>query len=164
MILDVSNDFTYGHRAIDELSSFGLDGLAIDLEFVKQVKEKEIRALAEHLAAGRAEAGLPGDGALVLWNVFHNIEEDAALDVPGVTLVPIFTGFGNTATKLAGLSTTQRLFGVAPKDSGLMAFDNRWPINVHCKGFDTRRGFDCQNWLTLFSEPAAQQVGWWVQQ
>jgi hypothetical protein len=164
VILDVANDFAFAHRAIDELTSFGLDGVAIDLEYVEQVKTKEIRALAGHFAARRQQTGLQGEGVLVLWNVFHNMEADAELAIAGVRVVPIFTGYGNTATKLAGLATTQRLFGVQPADLGLMAFDKRWPINTQCRTFDTRRGYDCQNWLTLFGDPVAQQVGWWVQQ
>jgi hypothetical protein len=164
VILDVASDFQVAHRAIDELTSFGLDGVAIDLEYVEQVKTKEIRALAGHLAARRQQAGLNGEGVLLLWNVFHTMKTDAEFAIAGVRVVPVFTGYGNTATKLAGLATTQRLFDVQPADLGLMAFDKRWPINTQCKSFDTQRGFDCQNWLTLFADPVAQQVGWWVQQ
>lgn len=164
VIIDTSHDFQAAHQAIDELSSYGLDGVAIDLEFVKNVRETEIRALAEHLAARRKAAKLKGEGVLVLWNVFHNIDKGLDLSAPGVRVVPIFTGYGSAATKVAGLATTQKLFAVKPEDSGLMAFDGRWPINHGCQGFDTRRGFDCQNWLTLFADPVAQQVGWWVQQ
>jgi hypothetical protein len=164
VIIDTGNDFRTAHKVIDELSNFGLDGVAIDLEFVKQVSEQEIRALAEHLATSRQAAGLRGEGVLVLWNVFHNINKGLQLAAPGVKVVPIFTGYGSAASKVAGLTTTQKLFAVQPQDSGLMAFDGRWPINARCQGFDTRRGFDCQNWLTLFADPTAQQVGWWVQQ
>ncbi len=164
VIVDVGNDFRYAHRAIDELTAFGLDGVAIDLEYVQNARMRDIRVLAEHMASSRAQAGLKSNGVLVLWNVFHNIETNNGLAVDGVQLVPIFTGYGNTSTKVAGLATTQKLFSVQPADSGLMAFDNRWPINLHCKGFDTQRGFDCQNWYTLFADPVAQQVGWWVQQ
>jgi hypothetical protein len=164
VILDTSHDYEAAHRAIDELSQFGLDGVAIDLEFVKHVREQDLQALADHLAAGRKTAGLKGEGVLVLWNVFHNISKETKLAMEGVRIVPIFTGYGSMASKVAGLQTTQQLFAVQPADSGLMAFDGRWPVNVRCQGFDTRRGFDCQNWLTLFADPVAQQVGWWVQQ
>jgi hypothetical protein len=164
VILDVADDFQFAHRAIDELTSFGLDGVAIDLEYVEQVKTKEIRALAGHFATRRQQSGLNGEGVLVLWNVFHNVETDAELAITGVRVVPIFTGYGNVATKLAGLRSTQRLFGVQSGDLGLMAFDKRWPINAQCQGFGTQRGFDCQSWLTLFADPVAQEVGWWVQQ
>lgn len=164
VIIDVGNDFEYGHRVIDELTPYGLDGMAIDLEYVRNAKMRDVRVLAEHLAVSRQKAGLAGESVLVLWNVFHNLDPSSGLGVAGVKLVPIFTGYGNTATKIAGLTTTQKLFKVAPADSGLMAFDNRWPVNFTCKGFDTRRGFDCQNWNTLFANPVAQQVGWWVQQ
>ncbi len=100
----------------------------------------------------------------MLWNVFHNLDASAGLKVSGVRIVPIFTGYGNVATKVAGLKRTQKLFQVEPADSGLMAFDRRWPINLRCQDFDTRRGYDCQTWVTLFAEPSAAQTGWWVQQ
>src|SRR5262249_55902340 len=145
VILDVGNDFAAADQVIDTLSSFGLDGVAIDLEFVQQVRAETLHSLAEHLAAARQAAGLPGEGVLVLWNVFHNLDKEAVPVVPGVRLVPIFTGYGSTATKVAGLATTQKLFGVSPADSGLMAFDQRWPVNTRCQGFDTQHGFDCQN-------------------
>jgi len=164
VILDTSNDYPLARRAIDELAPLGIDGVAIDLEFVHNVEADDLRALAQHLADQRKAAGLRGEGVLVLWNVFHNIEQDADLAVEGVRIVPIFTGYGSAAAKIAGLTTTQKLFNVAPADSGLMAFDNRWPVNAQCSGFDTRRGYDCQNWLTLFADPKAQEVGWWVQQ
>ena len=164
VILDVGEDFQLANRAIDELSKFALDGIAIDLEYVENAHADDVRALAHRLAAGRVEAGLSGDGVLVLWNVFHNLKESADLEVPGVKIVPIFTGYGNTATKIAGLRRTQQLFEVGAADSGLMAFDHRWPINQQCQTFDTRHGYDCQSWVTLFADPAAQRVGWWVQQ
>ncbi|HMN31574.1 MAG TPA: hypothetical protein PKE45_25720 [Caldilineaceae bacterium] len=107
---------------------------------------------------------MKGEGVLVLWNVFHNLDASAGLKVSGVRIVPIFTGYGNVATKVAGLKRTQKLFQVEPADSGLMAFDRRWPINLRCQDFDTRRGYDCQTWVTLFAEPSAAQTGWWVQQ
>jgi len=164
VIIDTEEDFHLARTVIDELTMYGLDGVAIDLEFVHQVRESELRALAEHLAEERKAAGLRGEGVLVLWDVFHNAQQGMDLAVPGVRIVPIFTGYGSTAAKVAGLTRTQQLFEVHPVDSGLMAFDNRWPINTACQGFDTQRGYDCQNWLTLFADPAAQEVGWWVQQ
>lgn len=164
VILDAGEDFQLARRAIDELTSFGLDGVAIDLEYVKDARAQDVRALAEHMAAGRKRAGLKGEGVIVLWNVFHNIDQGTDLSAPGVKIAPIFTGYGSAATKLAGLRRTQQLFDVAPADSGLMAFDNRWPVNTACRDFGTHRGYDCQNWVTLFADTSAQQVGWWVQQ
>lgn len=164
VILDVANDLDLARQTIDQLTPVGLDGIAIDLEYVEDARAAEMRAVAEHLARQRQANGLKGEGVLVLWNVFHNIDSGLEIAVEGVRLVPIFTGYGNTATKVAGLATTQQLFDVAPPDSGLMAFDNRWPVNSACHSFDTQRGFDCQNWVTLFADPVAQQVGWWVQQ
>jgi hypothetical protein len=164
VIIDVGEDFKLGHQVIDELMAYGLDGVAIDLEYVRNAKMRDVRVLAEHLAVARQKAGMTGEAVLVLWNVFHNLDPSSGLGVAGVKMVPIFTGYGSTASKIVGLTTTQKLFKVTPADSGLMAFDNRWPINQPCKGFDTRRGFDCQNWNTLFADPVAQQVGWWVQQ
>lgn len=164
VILDVGEDFLLAKQAIDELSEFGLDGIAIDLEYVENAHADDVRTLARQLAAGRKQAGLAGDGVLVLWNVFHNLKDSSKLAVPGVQIVPIFTGYGNTATKIAGLKRTQQMFGVRPANSGLMAFDHRWPINQQCQTFDTRYGYDCQSWITLFADPTAQRVGWWVQQ
>lgn len=164
VILDVGENFQLAARAIDQLSEFGLDGIAIDLEYVENAHADDVRALARQLAAGRKQAGLSGDGVLVLWNVFHNLKESSDLTVPGVQIVPIFTGYGNTATKIAGLKRTQQIFAVGAADSGLMAFDHRWPINQRCQAFDTRQGYDCQSWITLFADPTAQRLGWWVQQ
>lgn len=166
VILDAGSDVELARQAIDELTPVGLDGIAIDLEYMEDAHAADMRALAEQLAQQRKINQLKGEGVLVLWNVFHNleIENDAEIAVEGVRIVPIFTGYGNIATKVAGLETTQQLFDVRPPDSGLMAFDNRWPVNMACRGFDTQRGFDCQNWVTLFANPVAQQVGWWVQQ
>jgi hypothetical protein len=164
VIVDAGADFALARQAISELSTYGLDGIAIDLEFVETVRPQEIRSLAEELSNGRKAARLKGEGVLVLWNVFHNIPPKAKVNAPGVRVVPIFTGYGSAATKIAGLKTTQELFATRPADTGLMAFDRRWPVNTRCRGFDTRQGYDCQNWVTLFADPTAQQVGWWVQQ
>ncbi|RIK42419.1 MAG: hypothetical protein DCC55_08960 [Chloroflexi bacterium] len=171
VVVDTGDDFELARQAIDELTSVGLDGIAIDLEYVEDARAADLRALAEHLAQQRKTSKLKGEGVLVLWNVFHNIDHNidsidsgVEIAVDGVRIVPIFTGYGNTATKVAGLKTTQQIFAASPPDSGLMAFDNRWPVNTACRGFDTQRGFDCQNWVTLFADPVARQVGWWVQQ
>jgi murein DD-endopeptidase MepM/ murein hydrolase activator NlpD len=164
VIVDAGADFELAHQAVSELTEYGLDGVAIDLEYVKNARPQEIRTLAEALATARKDAKLRGEGVLVLWNVFHNLEPKDKLAVRGVKIVPIFTGYGSAASKVAGLQTTQKLFGTRPSDSGLMAFDRRWPVNNRCQSFDTRQGYDCQNWVTLFADPTAQQVGWWVQQ
>jgi hypothetical protein len=164
VILDTGSDFDLARQAIDTLTAVGLDGIAIDLEYVEDARAADLRALAAHLAQQRKAHELKGEGVLVLWNVFHNIDSGLEITVEGVRLVPIFTGYGSTATKVAGLATTQQLFDVHPPDLGLMAFDSRWPVNTACRSFDTQSGFDCQNWVTLFADPVAQQVGWWVQQ
>ncbi len=164
VIVDVEADVEGAYPLIDELVSYGLDGIAVDMEFIKTVKVKEMRQLAEYLALRRKEAGMTSDGVLVLWNVFHNIDQSSALQVDGIKIVPIFTGFGSAEAKMAGLSKTQSLFSAQPVDLGLMAFDNRWPINQRCQQFDTQLGFDCQDWRSLFADPEAQRLGWWVQQ
>jgi hypothetical protein len=125
VIVDVSHDFALARQVIDELTSYGLDGVAIDLEYVKDARAADVRALADYMAESRRAARLEGEGVLVLWNVFHNLDASSKLAVDGVRIVPIFTGYGNTATKIAGLQRTQKLFAVGPSDSGLMAFDNR---------------------------------------
>lgn len=164
VVVDMGGEFKAAHEAIDQLVRFGLDGIAIDMEFIEKVQAKDVRWLAEHLARSRRDAGLNGQGVLVLWNVFHNVELTGDLTVEGVQIVPIFTGYGPTASKVAGLAHTQHLFEIDPLASGLMAFDQRWPVNTLCKKFDTTHGFDCQNWRALFSHPGAQGAGWWVQQ
>ncbi len=164
-IIDVGSDFKAAHDLVDDLTAFGLDGIAIDMEFTEQVRQRDIYWLAESMAEKRRAAGLAGKGVLVLWNVFHNVDGiRTELDVDEIELIPIFTGYGPVQTKLAGLAKTQEIFGVEPLASGLMAFDQRWPINQRCKTFNTTLGFDCQDWRVLFSSPAAASTGWWVQQ
>jgi len=164
-IIDVGSDFKIAHEVVDELTGFGLDGIAIDMEFAEQVRQRDIYWLAESMAEKRRAAGLEGKGVLVLWNVFHNVDEPrTGQTVEGIEVIPIFTGYGPVETKLAGLAKTQEIFGVDPVTSGLMAFDQRWPINQRCKTFNTTLGFDCQDWQVLFGTPAAASTGWWVQQ
>ncbi len=164
-IIDVGSDFQEAHSVVEELTGFGLDGIAIDMEFTEQVRQRDIYWLAESMAEKRKAAGLPGKGVLVLWNVFHNIDSPSnPLESAEIQIIPIFTGYGPVDTKLAGLAKTQELFGVEPLASGLMAFDQRWPINRRCKTFNTTLGFDCQDWRVLFANPAAAGTGWWVQQ
>jgi hypothetical protein len=164
VIVDVAADIDKAQSTIDDLVNVGLDGIAFDMEFMQNVTAQQIKDLAHYLSVRRAAAGIKGEGVLVVWNVFHNIDKGGDLSVEGVKVVPIFTGYGTSATKVAGLSATQRLFSVTPADSGLMAFDQRWPVNFACKGFGLTQGFDCQSWYALFSDPTARQVGWWVQQ
>lgn len=164
VIIDVGSDFKKARDVVDQLTSFGLDGIAIDMEFADQVRRRDIYWLAQILADKRKAAGLNGQGVLVLWNVFHNLDSGANLAVPDVQIIPIFTGYGSVGTKVAGLEVTQKLFGVEPIASGMMAFDLRWPINEKCKAFSTKVGFDCQDWRTLFLHPTIQATGWWVQQ
>jgi len=164
VIIDVGSDFKKAHEVIDDLTAFGLDGVAIDMEFANQVRRRDVYWLAEALAQKRKEANLHGTGVLMLWNVFHNLDEGKALTVEGVQIIPIFTGYGSISTKVVGLETTQKLFEVEPIASGMMAFDQRWPVNEKCKLFNTKVGFDCQDWRTLFLHPTVQATGWWVQQ
>lgn len=163
-IVDVGSDFKEAHDVVDELTTFGLDGIAIDMEFADQVRQRDIYWLTEAMAERRKAANLSGQAVLILWNVFHNIDNGSNLTSGDVQIIPIFTGYGPTTTKLAGLAKTQALFGVEPLQSGLMAFDQRWPINRRCKTFNTTLGFDCQDWQALFAQPAAAGTGWWVQQ
>ena len=163
-IIDVSSDFQKAHEIIDELTGFGLDGVAIDMEFAETIRQRDIYWLAERMAEKRSAAGLPGKGVLVLWNVFHNLDSSSNLAFENVQIIPIFTGYGPVDTKLAGLTKTQKLFGVEPLASGIMTFDQRWPINRRCKTFNTTLGFDCQDWRVLFANPIAANAGWWVQQ
>ncbi|MBX3013158.1 MAG: M23 family metallopeptidase [Caldilineaceae bacterium] len=164
VVIDVGVDFQKAHEIVEQLTSFGLDGIAIDMEFTDQVRRRDIYWLAEAFARKRQEANLPGKGVLVLWNVFHNLDQGTDLTVDGIQVIPIFTGYGSVSSKVVGLTATQKLFGAAPLDSGMMAFDQRWPINEKCQLFNTKVGFDCQDWRTLFREPAIQATGWWVQQ
>ncbi|MFN8443600.1 MAG: M23 family metallopeptidase [Caldilineaceae bacterium] len=178
VIIDVEGDMDLAKEAIDELVDFGLDGIALDLEFMSHVTDDDIREIVRYLGDQRSKAGLSGRGILVVWDVYHNITVSTngytgflksllnARNLSGnnVTVVPIFTGYGTVATKLAGVSTMQELFGVGARDSGLMAFDKRWPINRSCTNFGTATGYDCQRWITLFSDPKAKNIGWWVQQ
>lgn len=223
-IIDVGSDFKLAHTVVDQLTPYGLDGIAIDMEFLETVQRRDVYWLAEHMAQRRRLANLPGKGVLVLWNVFHNIDDGdiagahvAAAQTVGpqpteaevvtrtpvseepvppllarqtvtdevtsrptvadelvldstnnyfdeIRIIPIFTGYGPMDTKVAGLIKTQELFHVAPSESGLMAFDQRWPVNRRCKTFNTTLGFDCQDWRLLFSNPIAAGAGWWVQQ
>jgi murein DD-endopeptidase MepM/ murein hydrolase activator NlpD len=163
-IVDVGSDFKEAHDVVEELTTFGLDGIAIDMEFADQIRQRDIYWLTEAMAERRKAAKLPGQAVLILWNVFHNIDDGSNLTSGDVQVIPIFTGYGPTDTKLAGLAKTQTLFGVEPLQSGLMAFDQRWPINRRCKTFNTTLGFDCQDWRALFAQPAAAGTGWWVQQ
>ena len=87
-----------------------------------------------------------------------------SLRVDGTAIIPIFTGYGSADAKLAGLAVSQKLFGRSGVESGLMAFDKRWPVNRACANLGTERGFDCQDWRSLFSIREARSVGWWVQQ
>ncbi len=164
VIVDTEADIAKAKEMIDQLVNVGLDGVAIDMEFMRNVTAQDIRDLAHYFADRRTAAGISGEGVLVVWNVFHNINQGGDLSVEGVKVVPIFTGYGASATKVAGLAATQRLFAVSPANSGLMAFDQRWPINFGCRGFGLSQGFDCQSWYALFSDPAARSAGWWVQQ
>ncbi len=189
-IIDVGSDFRLAYTVVDELTAFGLDGIAIDMEFLETVRRQDLYWLAERMAQRRRLANLQGKGVLVLWNVFHNIDdgdiagarfttdaEDQEKDVAAqsvlptsdtlfeeIEIIPIFTGYGPTDTKIAGLLKTQELFLVEPPQAGLMAFDQRWPINERCRTFNTTLGFDCQDWRSLFSNPTAARAGWWVQQ
>ena len=164
VIVDVGSDFKKAHEVIDDLVAFGLDGIAIDMEFTDQVRRRDVYWLAEALAQKRQAANLKGKGVLVLWNVFNNLDSGENLAVENVQIVPIFTGYGSVETKVVGLETTQKLFGVEPIASGMMAFDQRWPVNEDCKTFNTKLGFDCQDWRGLFLHPTIQATGWWVQQ
>lgn len=163
-IIDVSTNFQLAHEVVDELTSFGLDGIAIDMEFSEQVRHRDVYWLAERMAEKRRAANLPGRSVLILWNVFHNIDSGTNLAFDEVQIIPIFTGYGSVDGKLVGLEKTQKIFDAEPLESGLMAFDQRWPINRRCKTFNTTLGFDCQDWRVLFAHPAAASVGWWVQQ
>jgi len=219
-IIDVGSDFKTAYTVVDELSGFGLDGIAIDMEFAETIRQRDIYWLAEHMSKRREEANLPGKGVLLLWNVFHNLDTDTAFlsttptaipvtptalpptratgviqarnqagllatatltatkvaqsrattapapigTVANIEIVPIFTGYGPVETKIAGLVKTQTLFGVDALNSGLMAFDQRWPVNQRCTTFNTTLGFDCQSWYQLFAHPLAASAGWWVQQ
>lgn len=191
-IIDVGSDFALAHQVVDELTGYGLDGIAIDMEFLETVQRRDVYWLAERMAQRRRLANLPGKGVLVLWNVFHNIDDGnihgAAMSmaitttveagatpetadiantsdaVEEIEIIPIFTGYGPLDTKIAGLVRTQELFHVSASTSGLMAFDQRWPVNRRCKTFNTTLGFDCQDWRSLFSHPTAAAAGWWVQQ
>lgn len=164
VIVDAEANLERAKELIDQLVHVGLDGIAIDMEFMHNVTAQDIRDLAYYFAERRKAAGITGEGVVVVWNVFHNIDRGGDLSVEGIKVVPIFTGYGASATKVAGLTATQRLFSVSPADSGLMAFDQRWPINFGCTGFGLAQGFDCQSWYALFSNPAARSAGWWVQQ
>lgn len=164
VIVDVEGDLGRVYDVIDRLTPFGLDGVAIDLEFTENVGTSDLQRLAVHLAESRKEAKLAGDGILVVWDVFHNIRIDGPLSVEGVQIIPIFTGYGSATTKIAGLTATQKLFNAEPENSGLMTFDGRWPVNPTCGTLDKRLGYDCQRWDALFTMPTARDVGWWVQQ
>jgi hypothetical protein len=164
VIVDVGVDFKKAHEVVNELTNFGLDGIAIDMEFTDQVRRRDVYWLAEALAQKRKAANLPGKGVLVLWNVFHNLDSGKDLTVADVEIIPIFTGYGSVSSKVVGLEATQKLFTVDPIASGMMAFDRRWPINENCKTFSTKTGFDCQSWQKLFIHPTVQATGWWVQQ
>jgi hypothetical protein len=164
VVVDVGSDFKKAHQVIDELVEFGLDGIAIDMEFTDQVRRRDVYWLAEALSQKRKDAKLNGKGVLVLWNVFHNLDSGQDLTFDDVQVVPIFTGYGSIDTKVAGLKATQKLFTMNPIDTGMMAFDQRWPINATCKNFNTKLGFDCQDWRSLFMHPTVQATGWWVQQ
>lgn len=163
-IVDVSTNFQLAHELVDDLTLYGLDGIAIDMEFTDQVRQRDVYWLAEKMAEKRRTANLPGKSVLILWNVFHNIDQGTGLAFEEVQIIPIFTGYGSVDGKLVGLEKTQQLFAAEPLESGLMAFDQRWPINRRCKTFNTTLGFDCQDWRVLFGHPAAASVGWWVQQ
>ncbi len=163
-IIDVSTNFQLAHDLVDELTIFGLDGIAIDMEFADQVRQRDVYWLAERMAEKRRSTNLPGRSVLILWNVFHNIDRGTGLAFDEVQIIPIFTGYGSVDGKLVGLEKTQEIFEAQPLESGLMAFDQRWPINRRCKTFNTTLGFDCQDWRVLFGHPAAASVGWWVQQ
>lgn len=225
MIVDVASDFKAAYEVVDELTGFGLDGIAIDMEFAQTVRQRDLYWLAEHMAKRREEAQLPGRGVLLVWNVFHNLDTSNAftnktiatkaptvvaqattkpvnpnqanvasvatkatvtstitstvastITVKGsaaqaealtndlIEIVPIFTGYGPVETKIAGLVKTQALFAVDRLNSGVMAFDQRWPVNQRCTTFNTTLGFDCQRWPELFAHPIAASAGWWVQQ
>jgi len=164
VVIDVGSDFQKAHDVIDELIGFGLDGIAIDMEFSDQVRRRDIYWLAEAFDQKRKAARLNGKGVLVLWDVFHNLDSGKDLVFDTVQVVPVFTGYGSIETKVAGLAATQKLFAVEPIATGMMAFDQRWPINKTCKTFNTKTGFDCQDWRNLFMHPAVRATGWWVQQ
>lgn len=164
VIADVAADILEAQEIIDRLTPLGLDGVAIDMEFADVVTSEEIERLANHMAQRRRQEGLQHDGVLIVWDVFHNLRVNQPIEVDGVQIVPVFTGYGSTETKIAGLTVTQRLFGVEPSASGLMAFDQRWPINRACRTFDPKMGFDCQDWRNLFAKSKSGAVGWWVQQ
>lgn len=163
-IFDVGVDFDLAYEVITQLTAFGLDGIAVDMEFAETVHWRDVERLATAIAAQRQEVGVSGKGILILWDVFHNVEGEPNRGLDEVQVIPIFTGYGPVDTKLAGLARTQQLFGVDPLQSGMMAFDQRWPVNQRCKTFNTTLGFDCQDWQVLFSHSAAANTGWWVQQ
>lgn len=164
VIIDVAADMDQAEEAIDRLTGYGLDGIAIDIEFADIVTSEEIERVATRFAQRRQDANITNDGVLIIWDVFHNMRMGEPIEVEGVQIVPIFTGYGSTEAKRAGLAVSQKLFGSSPADSGLMAFDRRWPINRTCREANTERGYDCQSWRLLFSEPEIGAVGWWVQQ
>ncbi|MBV7331675.1 M23 family metallopeptidase [Chloroflexi bacterium TSY] len=164
VIVDTGGDLRKAQIAIDRLVSFGLDGIAIDLEYVENPTARDIRQLAEYLAVRRRQVDLKGDGILVVFDVFHNITGDVDIEVDGVQIIPIFTGYGSAVSKVAGLRVMQKIFGVGPAESGMMTFDQRWPINWRCRDFGTRTGFDCQSWHVLFARPETHNLGWWVLQ
>lgn len=164
VIVDIGADMKMAKEAIDQLTDYGLDGIAIDIETIEVVTSEELVSLAGYMAQRRQESGRHSEGVLIIWDVFHNVNVNQPFELEGVRIVPIFSGFGSTETKRGGLAVSRKIFGTLPEDSGMMAFDRRWPINRTCRNPNTERGFDCQSWQTLFSDQQIGAVGWWVQQ
>lgn len=164
VIVDVEAELDEAEEVIQRLAPFGLDGIAIDIEYADIVSSADIERLAIRLAQERRAVGFRSDGLVIVWDVFHNVRMNSTLKVDGAQIIPIFTGYGSADTKIAGLTVSQKLFESSPSQSGLMAFDNRWPINQACRNFSVEQGFDCQEWRHLFSDPRVRNIGWWVQQ
>jgi hypothetical protein len=151
VILDVGENLSEANEVAERLTSKGLDGIAIDLEFRSSTTFAEIRQIQQKMVEERQKAGIDGEPTLLLWHVFDNKvkPDNQGVEVPGAKVVVIHDGYGDTASKETALLRTQRLYGLTSEQTGSMAFDNRWPVNSSMQKPSTTNGFDNQTYQRL---------------
>ena len=168
VLIDTSGKAEDLRKAISQLTPLGLDGIVVDQEHNKAIKFSDVKQLGIEFARARSEAGLKGDGIVLVWDVFHSIPGSNADfgGVAGVKFVVINDGFGGSSAKWESFEKTRSHYGVSDNNrTGVMFFDRRWPVNTSCTSSNNTNGYDCQSWKTMLElHPQLVTLGWLAQQ
>ncbi len=168
VLIDTSGKVEDLRKAIKQLTPLGLDGIVVDQEHNKAIAFSDVKQLGIEFARARSEAGLKGDGIVLVWDVFHSIPGSNADfgGVAGVKFVVINDGFGGSSAKWESFEKTRSHYGVSDNNrTGVMFFDRRWPVNTSCTSSNNTKGYDCQSWMTMLElHPQLATLGWLAQQ